>query len=82
MAGGIGVDDPCFLSGQFGGRHTGFDADDRAAMAEAVLRGLSLTRAFARLVLLVGHGSTTVNNPQASGLDCGACGGHTGHIII
>jgi uncharacterized protein len=61
-----------------GKRHTGFDAEDRAAMAEAVLRGLSLTRAFARLVLLVGHGSTTVNNPQASGLDCGACGGHTG----
>jgi len=60
------------------GRETGFDAHQRIAMAEAVLRAMSLTENFARLVLLTGHGSTTVNNPHASGLDCGACGGHTG----
>ncbi|CAN5882287.1 hypothetical protein BH11PSE3_BH11PSE3_33110 [soil metagenome] len=59
-------------------RTTGFDAEQRIAMAEAVLRAMSLTEGFARLVLLTGHGSTTVNNPHASGLDCGACGGHTG----
>jgi uncharacterized protein YbcC (UPF0753/DUF2309 family) len=47
-------------------------------MAEAVLKAMSLTGPFARLVLLAGHGSSTVNNPHASGLDCGACGGHTG----
>jgi uncharacterized protein YbcC (UPF0753/DUF2309 family) len=47
-------------------------------MAEAVLSAMSLTGEFARLVMLTGHGSTTVNNPHASGLDCGACGGHTG----
>ena len=61
-----------------GGRATGFDRDQRVAMAEAVLRAMSLTQDFARLVLLAGHGSTTINNPHASGLDCGACGGHTG----
>lgn len=59
-------------------RTTGFNAEQRIAMAEAVLRAMSLTDNFARLVLLTGHGSTTVNNPHASGLDCGACGGHTG----
>ena len=61
-----------------GGRATGFDADQRLAMAEAVLRAMSMTDVSARLVLLAGHGSTSVNNPHASGLDCGACGGHTG----
>lgn len=61
-----------------GGRHTGFDAEDGLDQAEAVLRGMSLTADFARIVMLAGHGSTTVNNPHASALDCGACGGHTG----
>jgi uncharacterized protein YbcC (UPF0753/DUF2309 family) len=61
-----------------GGRNTGFDPEQRVAMAEAVLRAMSMTTRFARLVMLVGHGSTTVNNPHASGLDCGACGGNTG----
>ena len=61
-----------------GGRMTGFDAEQRVAMADAVLRAMSLTEDFARIVLLAGHGSTTANNPHASGLDCGACGGHTG----
>jgi uncharacterized protein YbcC (UPF0753/DUF2309 family) len=61
-----------------GGRHTGFTPEQALQQAEAVLRGMSLTRDFARLVMLAGHGSTTANNPHASGLDCGACGGHTG----
>ncbi len=61
-----------------GGRATGFTAEQALTQAEAVLRAMSLTRDFARLVLLAGHGSTTANNPHASGLDCGACGGHTG----
>ena len=60
------------------GRQTGFDAKQRIDMAEAVLRAMSLTGGLARTVLLAGHGSTTVNNPHAAGLDCGACGGHTG----
>lgn len=61
-----------------GDRMTGLSAEQRLAMAEAVLKAMSLTEVSARIVLLAGHGSTTVNNPHASGLDCGACGGHTG----
>ena len=74
----IGRIGPCLEPHLADGRATGFDAEQRIAMAEAVLRAMSLTEEFARLVLLTGHGSTTVNNPHASGLDCGACGGHTG----
>jgi uncharacterized protein YbcC (UPF0753/DUF2309 family) len=61
-----------------GGTPTGFTPETALAMAESALRGMSLTQGFARLVLLTGHGSSTVNNPHASGLDCGACGGFTG----
>ena len=69
---------PRLAPGELGGRVTGFNDVQRVAMAEAALKAMSLTGPFARLVLLAGHGSTTVNNPHASGLDCGACGGHTG----
>jgi len=46
--------------------------------AERILRAMTMTENFARLVLLAGHGSSTVNNPHATGLDCGACAGQTG----
>lgn len=61
-----------------GDRQTGFLAEQRVAMAEAVLRAMSMTSGFARLVLLTGHAGQSVNNPHAAGLDCGACGGHSG----
>ena len=64
--------------GMLEGRQTGLTADERVEMAQTILKAMSMTGPFARLVLLVGHGSSTVNNPHASGLDCGACGGHTG----
>ncbi len=56
------------------------DVSARVTLAENALRGMSLTAGFAPLVLLVGHGSNVVNNPHASGLNCGACGGHAGDV--
>lgn len=52
----------------------------RVDAAEAILRAMSLTQRFAPIVLLLGHGATTVNNPHASALQCGACGGHAGDV--
>nr|WP_196240291.1 DUF2309 domain-containing protein [Alsobacter soli] len=75
VAGRLG---PMLRAGTVDGRPTGFRPEQKLAMAEAVLKAMSLTGPFARLVLLVGHGGATVNNPHASSLDCGACGGHTG----
>lgn len=75
VAGRLG---PLLAPREVDGRPTGISPDSRIAMAEAMLKAMSMTEPFARVVLLVGHGSTTVNNPHASGLDCGACGGHTG----
>jgi uncharacterized protein YbcC (UPF0753/DUF2309 family) len=56
------------------------DAETRVELAAGILRAMSLTHGFARLVVLLGHGSHTVNNPHAAGLDCGACGGQSGEV--
>ena len=56
------------------------DLVTRTKAAETVLRAMSLTTNFSRLVLLAGHGANVVNNPHASGLHCGACGGYSGEV--
>lgn len=53
---------------------------ERADLAARILRAMGLITNFAPVVLLVGHGSSSRNNPHAAGLDCGACGGHAGHL--
>jgi uncharacterized protein YbcC (UPF0753/DUF2309 family) len=59
---------------------TSASPETRAALAEGALRNMSLVKNFARLVLICGHGSASANNPYASALDCGACGGHAGDV--
>ena len=56
----------------------GFDVAEMAAAVRRVLEDIGLTKAFSRLVAVVGHGSSSRNNPHESAYDCGACGGGRG----
>ncbi|MDO9616477.1 MAG: DUF2309 domain-containing protein [Pseudomonas sp.] len=54
--------------------------EQRTSMAARILRAMSLTHDFPPLLVLLGHGSQSTNNPQAAGLDCGACCGQSGEV--
>lgn len=56
----------------------GFASDHQISTVEGQLRVMGLTKRFAPLVILLGHGATSENNPHASAYDCGACGGKHG----
>jgi uncharacterized protein YbcC (UPF0753/DUF2309 family) len=59
---------------------TSVSSEERCQIAESFLRAIGLTKGFARVVLLVGHGAETKNNAHAAGLDCGACCGQPGDV--
>lgn len=73
------------LESKFGGSPvttlnlSAFSLDEQIALAEATIKGIGLTD-FGKLVVLCGHKSSSQNNPFASSLDCGACGGNSGGV--
>lgn len=56
----------------------GFTVAEQADRVAAVLENVGLVEHFAPLVVLLGHGAVSVNNPHLSAYDCGACGGRHG----
>lgn len=62
------------------GLQVGFTVTEMADRVEKTLRCIGLTKDFAPLVYVVGHGSSSANNPHHGAHDCGACSGRPGLV--
>lgn len=60
------------------GGHVGYTIDEMTGVAERLLRDIGLTKRFSKVVLICGHGSSSLNNPHEAAYDCGACSGGRG----
>jgi uncharacterized protein YbcC (UPF0753/DUF2309 family) len=49
-----------------------------ADIVEKILRDMGLTTNFSKLIIITGHGSSSLNNPHESAYCCGACSGARG----
>jgi uncharacterized protein len=58
----------------------GFTVDEMVVRVDGLLKSIGLVEYFAPLVYIIGHGSSSVNNPHYSAYDCGACSGRPGSV--
>lgn len=62
------------------GLQIGFTIDEMVVRVENMLKSIGLVENFASLVYVMGHGSSSVNNPHYAAYDCGACSGRAGSV--
>jgi len=60
------------------GTYSGFTEREMADIVRRVLEEIGIRDRLSRLILVLGHGSVSLNNPHESAHDCGACGGGRG----
>jgi uncharacterized protein YbcC (UPF0753/DUF2309 family) len=60
------------------GTYSGFTVREMADIVRRVIEELGVRDRLSPLVLVIGHGSVSLNNPHESAHDCGACGGGRG----
>lgn len=58
----------------------GFTIEEMTNRVEALLKSIGLVKEFAPIVYVIGHGSSSVNNPHYAAYDCGACSGRAGSV--
>lgn len=56
----------------------GFTYDEMAERVFSVLNSIGLTQNFAPIIMMMAHGSSSLNNPHFAAYDCGACSGNPG----
>jgi uncharacterized protein len=62
------------------GLQIGFTVEEMASRVESLLRNIGLTKNMANIVYVIGHGSSSANNPHHGAHDCGACSGRPGLV--
>ncbi len=62
------------------GLQVGFTVREMTDRVEKTLRNIGLVQNFSKVVYVIGHGSSSANNPHHGAHDCGACSGRPGLV--